>query len=64
MKVIPKKDLIIMINTLKTSYIFQSTIDSLFELYGDNWFMEYGGDWELCDKNSERDKKFHTGEDK
>ena len=54
MKVIPKNELIALINAWPSNLIFNSTIDELFKIYGDDYFREPGEDWDLVNKNKDR----------
>lgn len=62
MKVIPKKDLIILIEEILESeeLLTKDELNYLFETYGDDWFVSdtetYYAQFSLCNKNKEREK--------
>lgn len=59
MKVIPKKDLIILIEKkVESELLTEDVFNYLFETYGDDWFISDTDhtQYSLCNKNKEREK--------
>lgn len=57
MKVIPKNELILMLQNENKEVVSLDSIEGIFEKYGDDYFKDYGcSPYELCNKNSLRQK--------
>lgn len=54
MKVIPKDDLITMLNSMDGPF-YRDTIERIFDKYGDDYYKDPGySPYELCNENQER----------
>lgn len=62
MKMIPKNELIIMLQKKgleDIELISKDMMENIFERYGDDYFkpdMNFFADWELCTKNEKRER--------
>lgn len=55
MKMMPTHELIEILSRMSSKLISKDTIENLFEVYGDDYFKDYGASpWELTNKNEER----------
>ena len=50
MKALNRYDLILLLCSLDNERIFEDDIKKLFEMYGDDWFIE-GNEWKRATKN-------------
>lgn len=55
MKVIPKDELMLIISECFCDEVFSTSMESLFENYGDDYYKDHGiAEWELCNENKMR----------
>lgn len=54
MKMIPTRDLIAAIEIISPNIISKETVNRIFDTFGDDYFMEPGGEWELTNINPRR----------
>ena len=59
MQMIPKSELVELINNLESNIVSEDTCKFLFEEYGDEYYRDRGvSKWELCVVNEKRKKVF------
>lgn len=65
MKTIPKDELIALVDALPGNLLIADTMQELFEIYGDDYFRDYGdSEWELVNANEKRSEWISAQEPK
>ena len=54
MKMMPTHELIAIIEIISPNVIGEETVKRIFNTFGDDYFMEPGGEWELTNINPRR----------
>ena len=54
MKMMPTHELIAVIEKMCPNIISQETVNRIFNTFGDDYFMDPGGEWELTKTNQNR----------